>query len=518
MQPISNDPPPEPQHGKNTPDLQQVEAALQSLQIGSGNAALSTLAAGSKAYPDIRARLATPDVLRTLVEAAECGLNDSLETTAAALRCIGNACIDNDVARETIAGLGFSWAVLCLRHDNEEISWLTIKVLYNICSDHEAAQLQCYRDRVHVPLISLCGSPYALQSRDTGTLIDLLFWITGYKATIQNDDSDLLSDESVLELWMLPYYYHNIATVEDFAIHLEICLSFLRDPSVQRQVVKSRYVACVWQMFVDCEDRMDHCQAGEYAQETKELLKPLSTSLIWCLSDIATSEDFTQQYPPSSAFIERLLSLIASGGEETGTKSKDAIEQAGLGARQRTESHTIPEENTSNETERRSARSIAAACQIVGNMLRVLPPQDITTLVRTRKIHEKLWHILALRHYADDDDDVPHSFAGFLVQLTRPSVEVRECLAEGVEAEEALRVVCEYKTPQIRQDGIRLLRALGKECPVNQERFRGWLREWRGEVVVGRGCRLRLHLLEVIMTREMWQRLCSSTCRTIWTH
>ncbi|KAK0354479.1 hypothetical protein LTR91_017736 [Friedmanniomyces endolithicus] len=437
MQPISNDPPPEPQHGKNTPDLQQVEAALQSLQIGSGNAALSTLAAGSKAYPDIRARLATPDVLRTLVEAAECGLNDSLETTAAALRCIGNACIDNDVARETIAGLGFSWAVLCLRHDNEEISWLMIK------------------------------------SKDTGTLIDLLFWITGYKVTIQNADSDLLSDESVLELLMLPYYYHNIATVEDFAILLEICLSFLRDPSVQRQVVKSRYVACVWQMFVDCKDRMDHCQAGEYAQETKELLKPLSTSLIWCLSDIAASEDFTQQYPPSSAFIERLLSLIASGGEETGTKSKDAIEQAGLGARQRTESHTIPEGNTSNETERRSARSIAAACQIVGNMLRVLPPQDITPLVMTRKIHAKLWHILAARTYADDDDDVAHSFAGFLVQLTRPSVEVREFQAEGVEAEEALRVLCEHKTPQIRQDGIRLLRALGKECPVNQERFRG---------------------------------------------
>ncbi|KAK1074028.1 hypothetical protein LTR74_001274 [Friedmanniomyces endolithicus] len=452
----SHDPPPDPRDGESIPDLQQVEAALQSLQIGSSNAALSTLAEGSKAYPDIRSRLATPDVLRTLVEAAECGLSESLETTTAALRCVGNACIDNDSARGTNAGLGFSWAVLCLRHDNEEINWLTIKVLYNICSDHEAAQLQCYRDR----------------SRDTGTLIDLLFWITGHKVTIKNDDTDLLSDESVLELLMLPYYYRNIATVEDFAILLEICLTFLRDPSAQRQVIKSRYVACVWQMFVDCEDRMDHCQAGEYAQETKELLKPLSTSLIWCLSDIAANEDFTQQYPPSSAFIERLLSLIASGGEETGTKSKDAIEQAGLGARQRTESHTIPEENTSNKTERRSARSIAAACQIVGNMLRVLPPQDITPLVMTRKIHAKLWHILALRHYADDDDDVPHSFAGFLVQLTRPSVEVRECLAEGVEAEEALRVLCEHKTPQIRQDGIRLLRALGKECPVNQERFR----------------------------------------------
>ncbi|KAK0262372.1 hypothetical protein LTR29_009867 [Friedmanniomyces endolithicus] len=472
MQLISHEPPPEPQNGERTPDLQEVEEALQSLQIGSDNAALSTLAEGSKAYPDVRARLATPDVLRTLVEAAECGLNDSLETTSAALRCIGNACVDNDVARDTIAGLGFSWAVLCLRHDNEEINWLTIKVLYNICSDHEAAQLQCYRDRVHVPLISLCGSPHALQSRDTGTLIDLLFWITGHKVTIQNNDTDLLLDESVLELLMLPYYYHNIATAEDFAILLEICLSFLRDPSVQRQVVKSGYVACVWQMFVGCEHRMGHCRAGEDAQETKELLKPLSTSLIWCLSDIAASEDFTQQYPPSSAFIERLLSLFASGVEEPGTKSKDAIEEAGLGARQLTKAHTIQNENASYLIERRSARSIAAACQIVGNMLRVLPPQDITPLVMTRKIHAKLWHILAEPDYADDDDDVPHSFAGFLVQLTRPSVEVRECLAEGVEAQDALRVLCEHKTPQIRQDGTRLLRALGKECPVNQGRFR----------------------------------------------
>ncbi|KAK1067791.1 hypothetical protein LTR74_006067 [Friedmanniomyces endolithicus] len=454
----SHDPPPGPQDRETTPDLQQVEAALQSLQIGSDNAALSTLAEGSRAYPDVRARLATPDVLRTLVEVAECGLNDSLETTTAALRCIGNACIDNDVARETIAGLGFSWAVLCLRHDNEEINWLTIKVLYNICSDHEAAQLQCYRDRVHVPLIGLCGSCSTLQSMDASPLIDLLFWTTGQKATIETNDTGLLSGESVLELLMLPYYHCEITTVEDFAIFLEICLTFLRDPLVQKQVVQSR---------------MGHCRADEDAQETKELLKPFSTSLIWCLSDIAANEEFTDHYFLSSVLIERLLSLIASGGQESGTTSQDAIEQAGLGARQLTKAHTIQDENASYATRRQSARAIAAACQIIGNMLRVLPPQDITPLVMTRKLQANLWHILTTRNYADDDDDVPHSFAGFLVQLTRPTGEVREFLAEGVEAEEALRVLCEHKTPQIRQDGIRLLRALGKDCSANQERFRG---------------------------------------------
>ncbi|TKA37960.1 hypothetical protein B0A54_10563 [Friedmanniomyces endolithicus] len=469
----SHDHPPESHNGEETPDLQQVEAALQSLQVGSSSAALSTLAAGSKAYPDVRIRLATPEFLRALVEVAECGLNDSLKITSAALRCIGNACIDNDTARETIAGLGFSWAVLCLHHNDDEIKWLTMKVLYNVCSDHEAAQLQCYHDRVHEYLISLCGSPHSLQSRETSTLIDLLFWITGHKATVSDNAADSLSHESLLELLMLPYYHYNIATVEDFATLLEICLTFLRDPFVQKQVIKSRCVACVWQMFVDCEDRMGHPAEGEDAQETKELLMPLSASLIWCLSDIAANQQFIREYDLSSVFIERLLSLVASGGEESATKSKDAIEQAGLGARQSTKAQTAQEEVSSHQTVRRSARSVAAACQIVGNMLRVLPPQEITTLVMTRKIHATLWHILAARDYAGDDD-VPHSFAGFLVQLTRPSLEVREFLAEGVEAEKALRVLCEHKTPQINQDGIRLLRALGKDCLVNQERFRGF--------------------------------------------
>ncbi|KAK0934722.1 hypothetical protein LTR29_013729 [Friedmanniomyces endolithicus] len=453
----SHDHPPESHNGEETPDLQQVEAALQSLQVGSSSAALTTLAAGSKAYPDVRIRLATPEFFRALVEVAECGLNDSLEITSAALRCIGNACIDNDTARETIAGLGFSWAVLCLHHNDEEIKWLTARVLYNVCSDHEAAQMQCYHDRVHEHLISPCGSPHSLESRETSTLIDLLFWITGHRATLPNNERDPLSDESVPELLMLPYYHYENTTVEDFATLLEVCLTFLRDPSVQTQVVQSR---------------MGRRPEGEDAQETRELLRPLSTSLIWCLSDIAANEDFAHHYLLSSVFVERLLSVIASGGQEPDTRSNDAVEQAGLGARQSSKAHTAQEKVTSYQTERRSARSIAAACQIVGNMLRVLPPQDITTLVMNRRIHARIWHILATRNHADDDDDVPHSFAGFLVQLTRPSVEVREFLAQGVDAEEGLRVLCEHRTPQIRQDGIRLLRALGKNCPVNQERFR----------------------------------------------
>jgi len=35
-----------------------------------------------------------------------------------------------------------------------------------------------------------------------------------------------------------------------------------------------------------------------------------------------------------------------------------------------------------------------------------------------------------------------------------------------------LAALCTSRNPQLKQDGIRLLRALGKDCPVNQERFK----------------------------------------------
>ena len=66
---------------------------------------------------------------------------------------------------------------------------------------------------------------------------------------------------------------------------------------------------------------------------------------------------------------------------------------------------------------------------------------------------------------------MPHSIAGFLTQLSRPSPEVRERLADGLWVDEALALLCLHEKPQLKQDGIRLLRALGKDCSLNQERF-----------------------------------------------
>ena len=117
-----------------------------------------------------------------------------------------------------------------------------------------------------------------------------------------------------------------------------------------------------------------------------------------------------------------------------------------------------------------SQRQVSGACQIVGNLLWALPPEAATPMVEKDAIHIALWKMLVNREIGDDED-VTYSVVGLLIQLTRPSAHVRALIGDDENAEMALKGLCEHKTPQVKQQGINLLRALGKECPVNQERF-----------------------------------------------
>ncbi|KAK3118002.1 hypothetical protein LTR53_000038 [Teratosphaeriaceae sp. CCFEE 6253] len=566
MKLLAGEPRPGYENFVKTPDIEQVEAALQRLSVqpsssDNGTCTLFTLAAGSKAYPRIRPRLATPDILKTLIDAVKCGLSDSHETTIAALRCIGNACIDNDAARTSLATLGFGWALLCLRHDSDEIKALTTKVLYNICTDHEPAQRQCYDDRVHVPLISVCASPLTLRSEDKTIAIDLLFWITGHKADLPAGDLIPLSDNTVLELLSLPSYHYASTNLEDFATLIEIGLTSLRDPAVQTQVIRSRRVAHVWQMFVDCEARSlgqgpDARAEEEEEVDALEILRPLSTSLLWILSDLAADEAFGVHYrlpdrlPDSHAdhnadsadhadrnaanatndiadhaFLDALLLLVECGGARNTVTPRTVFEQRSeLGARLSREADRTARDldytvtATATDTATVPPRLLAAACQILGNLLRVLPDEDVARLVLSRRLHVPLWR--AARQWTRDAE-VAHAVAGLLVQMTRPEGRgVRERMVEDVRmagdggegvvggervgevggrgfeggegavegngrgfesgegvageevVEETLTLLCAHAVPQVRDDGLRLLRALGRASELNQRRFK----------------------------------------------
>lgn len=443
-------------------DLQEIERALQALQLQSANSStnaaesVATLAEGSRMYPDIRHQLADPETLRKLVEIVECSVNDDVNTTSLALRCICNACIDNLDARDAICTIGFAWAHRCLLcWQDEEVQWLTVKVLYNICSDHEAAQIQCFHDRLHFPLITICTSPPTLQRDNRSLLIDLLFWITGQRAEHPPSVAEALPETVMDGLLMLPYFHASSTDVEDFATLVEICLSFLRDPSIQKQVVGRKRVAYMWEILQEAANRL-----GEASTGAEELLKPLPASIIWCLSDISADTAFSHQYGLGHPFIDGLLQVVKSGGKEL--LSPETIYAT-----------SIPEDRSYTAAgEKGSCLYLSGACQVLGNFVRSLPLEDAAQLTEAGALHVPLWNFI-LTQPLSSDEEVMHSAAGLLIQLTRPSTHVRELMGQDENASVALTALCEHKTPQIQQMGLKLLRALGKECPLNQERFGG---------------------------------------------
>ncbi|KAK4542592.1 hypothetical protein LTR36_006640 [Oleoguttula mirabilis] len=456
---------------------QELEQALQALRLQTANTAeatqaVSTLAENSRSDPDVRLQLSDPQVLQKLVGFVEYSVNRHPTTTSSALRCIGNACIDNDEARATLTNLGFSWARQCL-HGDDEVLWLAVKALYNICSEYDAAQLQCYREHIHYELIDMCASPLALGSDDRSLLIDLLFWITSQKANVPEEAaSEPLPAETLLRLLNLPYYHLIKADLDDLATILEIGLTFLRDASTQTQIVGHHWAGYVWQMLQDVESKIALRElSGQGPPETKEVLKPYSASLIWTLSDIAANPKFAETYNLDDGWINALIQTIKEEAAEFFTNFEtDIVDQSELGARLYREARQTRGNPEGTDPISGGQRLVCAACQIIGNLLWALPSDQATPLVEEAAIHVALWRMLVVPDGVNDED-LLHSAASLLVQLTRPSQHVRELIGADEKAKDALTALCGHKTPQIKQIGVKLLRALGRDCPLNQERF-----------------------------------------------
>jgi hypothetical protein len=84
------------------------------------------------------------------------------------------------------------------------------------------------------------------------------------------------------------------------------------------------------------------------------------------------------------------------------------------------------------------------------------------------ELHACLFDIIA---QGDNREDTLHSIGGLLVQLSRASVQVRQQMGGYEVAPQAIDRLCRHERPEIKQGSIKLLKALGKDCPVNQRRF-----------------------------------------------
>ena len=313
------------------------------------------------------------------------------------------------------------------------------RVLYNICSDYEPAQERCWREGVHYRLVHLCGSEIVVGGEERGLFVELLFWICSHMKP-DSTNEDPIPTKELTTLLKLPSLYDNILDDEEFAMLLETCLLFVRDAAVQRDVVENELVDWVWCMLTINERLI---LRSEKVDLHEKVLIPLSTSLIWCLSDMAASAGFNAAYGLRSQWLQdNVINTLKSVG-----RANDVLQPP---------------------------RLTTAACQILGNVLwSIKEPETFAYLVEAEELHKSLLTLLNQRQ----DPELLHSAAGLLTQLSRPSATVRDVVGSEASAREALENLCRHQTPQLKQDGIALVRALGRDCPANQERLANLAKE-----------------------------------------
>jgi len=483
--------------------------------------AVSSLAKLSREEETVRTRLASKDALQRLMKILLTRMRTLPEADllAATLRCVGNACVSNPEACATVTEYKFDWYYTFLVPKKSDLrpghkmpdhtpggnrgwahTWasphwdappaeireLTIKVLYNICSQSEEAQKLCYIGGVDIQVFTVLSEYDRSPVENPSLAIDLLFWITSHHKELSKDPGAKYTHMAHPNRVLFGGYWTRIleatsllwdkVDVEDYATLVESMLVFLRDPEASNENQNdAQRMSRIWRVLTRIERKIQ--QASEDADDVK-LLAALSTSLTWVLSDISASTAFASHVIANTGdhirpFIEDLCQLLTTGVALSRPKMNWNLADA--------------DEIVDGD----ALRLTSAACQIVGNMLhgqtsseKNLQPDDDRAgkvnseqplAVQDRHIYQRLFALMT----TSDNADFLHSAAGFLIQLSRPSSEVRAEIAGDNNALAAIERLGQHPMQQLNQDALMLMRALGKDTPSVQEK----LKELAGEVM-----------------------------------
>jgi len=467
--------------------------------------AVASLASLSREQETARNRLASEEVLQRLLQilSAEPKTVNKEEHLATILRCVGNACVSNPEACQTVTDYKFGWAKAFLQgfpchwtasSQEDGVPFpmpaistrdLAVKVLYNICSQSEDAQKQCYHDDIHALVIEAMfdNQHFGGEVADDvlSLTVDLLLWITSHHKELASFEGDTERTRGLAErrglkteawYWLVksPLICMDRLDVDDWASLLETCLVYLREPSCHNGLITWELVQVVWYILENNERKTEAIEDNE---EDKKLLVALSTSLTWVLSDVAATPEFATAYAGASA---NVLAL-AAGFQEVPVLQQLVEDLSKIIGTGEVHSHDAAGDKSTNLVNDQSLRLTIAACQVIGNLLHNLVPETSTvpTAIQEPQLHKRLFSLMAV----SDSADFLHSAAGLLIQLSRPSVEAREEIANDSNALDAIRRLGQHTMQELNQDALMLMRALGKDAPATQER----LKELAGEVM-----------------------------------
>ena len=466
---------------------------------------VASLASLSREQETARNRLASKEVLLRLLQilSTEPKIVNKEEHFATILRCVGNACVSNTEACQTVTDYKFGWVKAFLQgfpchwtasSEEDGVPFpmptvatrdLAVKVLYNICSQSEDARKQCYHDDIHALVIEAMfdNQHFGGEVADDvlSLTVDLLLWITSHHKELASLEGDTERTRGLAErrglkteawYWLVksPLICMDRLDVDDWASLLETCLIYLREPSCHHGLITWELVQVVWYILENNERKIEAIEDNE---EDKKLLVALSTSLTWVLSDVAATPEFAIAYAGASA---NVLAL-AAGFQEVPVLQQLIEDLSTVIGTGEVHPHDAAGDKSTNLVDNDSLRLTTAACQVIGNLLHNLVPQTgtVPTAIHEAQLYKRLFTLMAV----SDSADFLHSAAGLLIQLSRPSVEAREEIANDKNALEAIKRLGQHTMQQLNQDALVLMRALGKDAPATQER----LKELAGEVM-----------------------------------
>lgn len=405
-------------------------------------AATRTLADQSREDLTVREALGQPNVLQALFGRLQSisENNYDVDYEQETLRCIGNACAMNQDAIRTISSLGFAWFQRYTEQScPQKLQNLASAVLFNISAadfsadgdDQEQenpALKACFEAGIHVWLIRVLVNPGS-NSLGLEDLIDMLFWIS---SNTNADTASQLPSDTISQLVNSMQHYCTGLSAEALSTLIESIVALLR--SAKAQLAARSDTIGLFSLLQSLEDRIKMVRQHKQESEAAEVavLLPQASNLTWLLSDVSAEPTFAVARGLDDPLVASCLTTV---------QARNAGEQS--------EQLTI------------------ASCLVLGNALLNISEHETVKLINTTQLLSAVVDILS---QVRASPDLVHAAAGLLTVLCRAK-ETRETICDSDSVVSIVERLCRHSVPQMREAGVRLLKALGRDSARNQERL-----------------------------------------------
>ncbi|KAF2730794.1 ARM repeat-containing protein [Polyplosphaeria fusca] len=233
------------------------------------------------------------------------------------LRVIGNCVADNDINR-AVATDHLSALIKCL--DLESLAVTALAVMFNLCNDYDAAQIEASALRLDTIVAShLMANKIPDEAVDYAA--DLLTWTTEKLSPAQLKAAESISTfKNILEL-SLQY------DEDHYQDYVAICAHYLQDMEFQQQILSPETLERLINLLFDFEERLLPeeiqsvfealaIQSGPANPSTDDPNVILLVQLVTSLSAMSATDSFVQDLDIQSSVVEKIRAKISSAEPE----------------------------------------------------------------------------------------------------------------------------------------------------------------------------------------------------------